>query len=132
MDETSRGENLKQQTPDQEQTRLTSGAATRPQKTEQAAAASSNGQCKTMSDSEIQHRILSWLSNKGIHSTGRVDIEVVCGRVHFRGVVSTFHERQLYIPCQWMPGVERVVDDLKVEIRDRDTDQRLANPRKPR
>ena len=65
---------------------------------------------------ELKRRIVNFLSQKGVTSVKLLDIEVAHGSVTFRGTVPTFYERQLCLSCQYVPGVRKVVDDLKVEI----------------
>jgi hypothetical protein len=66
--------------------------------------------------SELKRRIIIFLSQKGVSSVRLLDIEVADGTVTFRGTVSTFFERQLCLSCQYVPGVRKIVDELKVEI----------------
>ena len=69
---------------------------------------------KTIAD--LKRRIIIYLSQKGVSSVGRLDIEVMDETVTFRGTVSSFHERQLCLSCQHLPGVRKVVDNLRVSM----------------
>jgi hypothetical protein len=73
--------------------------------------------------SELKRRIVIFLSQKRVSSVRLLDIEVSHGTVTLRGTVPSFYERQLCLSCQHIPGVRKVVDDLKVEI---------VSPRAPR
>jgi len=70
--------------------------------------------------SELKRRIVIFLSQKGITSVRRLNIEVKDGTVTLRGTVASFYERQLCLSCRFLPGVRKLVDELKVEIRSSD------------
>lgn len=54
---------------------------------------------------------------EGGSSWRRLDVDVTCGTVTLQGTVSSFDERQLCLACaEHVPGVLRVVDELKVEV----------------
>ena len=59
---------------------------------------------------------LAFLSQRGVTSLRRLNIQVNNGTVTFQGTVSSFYERQLCISSHRVHGVYRVVDDLKVEL----------------
>ena len=65
---------------------------------------------------DLKRRIIIFLSQKGVSSVRLLDIDVANGTVTFRGTVASFYERQLCLSCDHVPGVRKVVDDLKVEI----------------
>jgi len=65
---------------------------------------------------DLKRRISIFLSLKGVSSVRLLNIEVTNGTVTFRGTVASFYERQLCLSCQHVPGVRKVVDDLKVQI----------------
>ena len=67
-------------------------------------------------DLDLKHRIVIFLSETGVSSLPRLDIEVTNGIVTFCGTVASFYERRLCLSCQHVPGVREVVDDLKVEV----------------
>jgi len=65
---------------------------------------------------DLKRRILIFLSQRGVSSVRRLNIEVNGGTVTFRGTVPSFYERQLCLCSQYVPGVRKLVDELKVEI----------------
>ena len=69
---------------------------------------------KTASD--LKRRVLIFLSQRGVSSLRRLNIQVDSGIVTLRGTVSSFYERQLCLCCHRVAGVHRVVDDLTVEL----------------
>ena len=66
--------------------------------------------------SELRRRIIIFLSQKGVSSAGRLSIAVNEGTVTLRGTVASFYERQMCLCCKHVPGVRKVIDDLKVEL----------------
>ena len=72
---------------------------------------------------DLKRRIIIFLSEKGVSSLRRLSIDVTGGTVTFRGTVASFYERQLCLACQFVHGVRKVVDDLKVEIPSRGNPQ---------
>ena len=68
------------------------------------------------STSDLKQRINIFLSQKGLRSLRRLNIEVTDGTVTFSGTVSSFYERQLCHTCKCVAGVRKLVDDLKVEV----------------
>ncbi len=69
------------------------------------------------STTELKRRITIFLAQKGVSSAKLLSIEVEDGTVTFRGTVVSFYERQICLSCNHIPGVRKVVDDLKVELR---------------
>ena len=67
-------------------------------------------------DSNLKSRIELFLQQKGVSSLPRISIEVEGGRVTLHGAVRSFYERQLCLGCQYVAGVSRVVDELKVDL----------------
>lgn len=65
-------------------------------------------------DSDLKRRVELFLQKKGVVSLPRINIEVEGGKVKLQGTVHSFYERQLYLCCQHVAGVLRVVDELKV------------------
>ena len=68
-------------------------------------------------NSELKRRITIFLAQKGVSSARLLSIEVEDGTVTLRGTVASFYERQICLSCNHIPGVRKVVDDLKVELR---------------
>ena len=66
--------------------------------------------------SDLKRRIMIFLSQRGVSSLQRLDIEVSGGTVTLQGTVSSFYERQLCLCCQHVAGVLKLVDELKVEL----------------
>ena len=66
---------------------------------------------------DIKRRITNLLWQRGGSLLlRRFDIEVDNGTVTVRGTVPSFYQRQVCLSCcQHVPGVFRVVDELKVE-----------------
>ena len=68
-------------------------------------------------NSGLKRRITNFLSQRGVSSWRRLDIDVKCDTVTLRGTVPSFYERQLCLACtQHVPGVLNIVDELKVEL----------------
>ncbi len=68
------------------------------------------------SSREIKRRITNLLWQRGVSSLRRLNIEVKNGTVTVRGTVASFYQRQLCLSCcQHVPGVFRMVDEIKVE-----------------
>ena len=64
----------------------------------------------------LKRRITNTCWQRGLLSLRRIDIEVVHGTVTLRGTVNSFYERQLCLACtQHVPGVYKLIDDIKVE-----------------
>ncbi len=63
---------------------------------------------------DLKRRIDIFLTQKGIAPDRRLTIDVTEETVTFHGTVDSFYKRQLCLACQHIPGVRRVVDDLKV------------------
>jgi osmotically-inducible protein OsmY len=63
---------------------------------------------------DLKRRIDIFLMQKGIVAGPRLTIDVTEETVTFHGTVDSFYKRQLCLACQHIPGVHRVVDDLKV------------------
>lgn len=69
------------------------------------------------SSSEIKRRITNLLCQRGVSSLRRLDIEVESGTATVRGTVASFYERQVCLSCcQHVPGVFRLVDEIKVDL----------------
>jgi osmotically-inducible protein OsmY len=66
-------------------------------------------------DVDLKRRINIFLCGRGV-SCLRVGVEVADGTVTFRGTVGSFYERQLCLACKHIPGVRKLVDDLKVVV----------------
>ncbi len=65
---------------------------------------------------EIKRRITILLSQRGVSSLRRLNIEVQDGTVTLRGNVESFDERQLCVSCcRHVPGVFRLVDEINVD-----------------
>jgi osmotically-inducible protein OsmY len=67
-------------------------------------------------DGDLKRRVELLLQQKGVSSLPRISIEVEGGHVMLQGTVRSFYERQLCLCFQHVPGVLRVVDELKVEL----------------
>ena len=76
----------------------------------------SSGLVQDATTSDLKRRIIIFLSQKGVSSVRRLNIKVIDETVTFHGTVCSFYERQLCLSCQYLPGVRKVVDDLKVEL----------------
>ena len=81
--------------------------------------------------SDLKRRIILFLSRNGVASVRRLDVEATDGTVTLRGTVNSFYERQLCLSCQYVAGVRRVVDELKVEVPslERSPERGPASPR---
>ena len=64
---------------------------------------------------DLKRRVMIFLSQRGVTSLRRLNIQVRNGTVRFRGTVPSFYERQLCLSSHRVAGVYRVVDELKVE-----------------
>ena len=64
---------------------------------------------------ELKRRINIYLSQKGVPSLHRLNIEVTDGTVTFQGRATSFYERQLCHSCKYVAGVRELVDNLQVE-----------------
>ncbi len=65
---------------------------------------------------EIKRRITNLLSQRGVSSLRRLNIEVANGTATLRGTVASFYERQLCLSCcQHVPGVFKLVDEIEVD-----------------
>ncbi len=66
---------------------------------------------------EIKRRIINLLCQRGVSSVQRLNIEVENGTVIVQGTVASFYERQVCLSCcQHVPGVFRLVDEIKVDL----------------
>ncbi len=66
---------------------------------------------------EIKRRIINLLCQRGVSSVQRLDIELENGTATVRGNVASFYERQICLSCcQHVPGVFRLVDEIKVDL----------------
>ncbi len=76
------------------------------------------GQTKPIDEtsSDLKRRIMLFLSQRGVSSVRRLDIEVRGGTVTLHGTVRSFYERQLCLCCKHVAGVLELVDELKVEL----------------
>ena len=76
------------------------------------------GQTKPIDEtsSDLQRRIMLFLSQRGVSSVRRLNIEVSGGTVTLQGTVCSFYERQLCHCCKHVAGVLKLVDELKVEL----------------
>ncbi len=65
---------------------------------------------------DVTRRIVNLLWQRGGPWLAEVDVRFDRGTATLSGTVRSFHERQLCIVCcRYVPGVYRVVDELKVE-----------------
>jgi osmotically-inducible protein OsmY len=65
---------------------------------------------------DIKRRITNLLFQRGRSSLAQLAIEVDNGTVTVRGTVRSFYERQVCLSCcQHVPGVFRLVDEIKVQ-----------------
>jgi len=72
---------------------------------------------------DVKRRITNLLCQRGMRTLRRVDIEFERGTVTLRGTVGSYYERQLCLACsQHVPGVYKLVDEIKVEWPDNSTD----------
>ena len=65
---------------------------------------------------DLKRRIMVFLSQRGVSSLQRLDIDVRGGTVTLQGTVCSFYERQLCLCCKHVAGVLKLVDELKVEL----------------
>lgn len=65
---------------------------------------------------DLKRRIMIFLSQRGVSSPQRLNIEVSGGTVTLHGTVGSFSERQLCHCCKHVAGVLHLVDELKVEL----------------
>ena len=65
---------------------------------------------------DLKRRIMIFLSQRGVSSVRRLNIEVSGGTVTLQGTVCSFYERQLCHCCKHVAGVLKLVDELKVEL----------------
>ncbi len=65
---------------------------------------------------DLKRRVMLFLSQRGVSSVRRLDIEVRGGTVILHGTVCSFYERQLCHCCKNVAGVFNLVDKLKVEL----------------
>ena len=65
---------------------------------------------------DVTSRIMNLLWQRGGPWLAEVDVRFDRGIVTLSGTVRSFHERQLcFVCCRHVPGVHRVVDELKVD-----------------
>ncbi len=65
---------------------------------------------------DIKRRITNLLWQRGRSTLRQLAIEVDNGTVTVRGTVRSFYERQVCLSCcQHVPGVFRLVDEIKVQ-----------------
>ncbi len=65
---------------------------------------------------DVTRRIVNLLWQRGGPWLATVDVRFDRGTATLSGTVRSFHERQLCIDCcRHVPGVHRVVDELKVD-----------------
>ena len=65
---------------------------------------------------EVKRRILNLLWQRGGPWLANVDVDFDGATATLVGTVRTFYERQLcFVCCRHVPGVRRVIDQLKVE-----------------
>ncbi len=70
---------------------------------------------------DLKRRIMIFLTQRGVSSLQRLNIEVSGGTVTLQGTVRSFYERQLCHCCKHVAGVLKLVDELKVELPSRPT-----------
>ncbi len=63
---------------------------------------------------DLKAKVATYLRNKGFASLRRLKIKESEGTVTLSGTVGSFYERQLCISCRTIPGVHRVIDDVRV------------------
>ena len=67
-------------------------------------------------DSDLRNRVTRFLADRLRPTLCRLDVDESDGIVTLRGVVHSFHEKQLAISCcQRVAGVTRLVDHLQVK-----------------
>ncbi len=65
---------------------------------------------------DVTRRIVNLLWQRGGPCLANVDVRFHRGIATLSGTVRSFHERQLcFVCCRHVPGVYRVVDELKVD-----------------
>lgn len=67
-------------------------------------------------DADVASRIVNLLWQRGGPWLADIDVQFHLGTATLSGTVRTYHERQLCTSCcRHVPGVRRVMDELRVE-----------------
>jgi hypothetical protein len=70
----------------------------------------------TSADHDLAHRVLLFLQQRRLARPGRISVSASRGVVTIRGLVSTFHQRQLVVSAaSRAAGAGQIVDELEVD-----------------